>query len=247
MKVLRLPFDFDPMGLAGDLAGIGEDEWVPHFNQFDYEGDWSGVALRSTSGQARQLYPDPSKSEYLNTPVLARSPYLRSVLDTFHCPVLAARLLRLAPGSKIREHRDHCLSLEDGEFRVHVPVQTSPEVIFLLAGEPVPLTSGTSWYLNVNHPHSVDNGSSQPRVHLVFDCVVNPWVLKIIAEAKTDQFFRSLEPGGLIDSELQSLDDPHAFAEAVAMHAAAVGIPLSVEEVRETMTARRHAWATRIL
>ena len=56
-------FSFDPERLTADLGSIAADEWVAHFNKGIYEGDWSGVALRSVGGKAMQLYPDPTATE----------------------------------------------------------------------------------------------------------------------------------------------------------------------------------------
>ena len=174
---LKLPFRFDPERLTADLGLIAADEWVAHFNKGIYEGDWSGVALRSVGGKAMQLYPDPTATErFADTETLGRCPYYREVLAAFQCPLTSARLLRLRAGSSIAEHRDYRLGYEDGEVRLHVPIVTDPEVAFFLAGERVPMAAGECWYLNVNLPHRVENRSRIDRIHLVIDCVVNEWL-----------------------------------------------------------------------
>ena len=38
--------------------------------------------------------------------------------------------MRLAPGSVIKEHRDHDLCFEDGMVRIHIPVVTNAGVDF---------------------------------------------------------------------------------------------------------------------
>ena len=174
---LKLPFHFDPGHLTADLSVIAPDEWVPHFNKSIYEGDWSGVALRSIGGKAMQLYPDPTATErFADTETLGRCPYYREVLAAFQCPLTSARLLRLRAGSSIAEHRDYRLGYEDGEVRLHVPIVTDPEVAFFLNGERVPMAADECWYLNVNLPHRVANRSRIDRIHLVIDCVVNEWL-----------------------------------------------------------------------
>ena len=47
IQACKIPLDFDPERLQGDLARIAPDEWTPHFNTREYDGDWSGVALRA--------------------------------------------------------------------------------------------------------------------------------------------------------------------------------------------------------
>lgn len=179
---LKLPFTFDAVRLKSDLALIQPNEWVRHFNQSIYEGDWSGVALRSVGGEAMKLYPDPSATgQFADTPLLARCAYFQAVLATFECPLTAVRLLRLKAQSSIREHRDYRLGYEDGEVRLHIPIVTNPDVAFFLAGERVWMAEGECWYINVNLPHRVDNQSLTDRIHLVIDCVVNEWLTSFFA------------------------------------------------------------------
>jgi hypothetical protein len=180
MKSYKLPLKFDPDRLKADLARLQPEEWIPHFNTSYYEGDWSGVALRAVGGRAGQLYPDPTATDdFADTPILARCPYFQDALAAFQCQLTSARLLRLAAGSSIREHRDYKLGLEDGEIRVHIPVVTNLDVAFFLAGERVIMSEGEAWYLNLNLPHRVENHSDIDRIHLVIDCVVNDWLLQL--------------------------------------------------------------------
>lgn len=174
---IRLPLNFDVDGLQDDLATIRPDEWTAHYKAKDYEGEWSGVALRGIAGQASALYSLPrAQPLFADTPILDRCPHIRETLATFACPIGAARLLKLNAGSRILEHQDDYLSISDGEVRLHIPVRTSPEVEFYLDGERVQLNEGEVWYLNFNLPHRVENPSSIDRVHLVIDCVVNDWL-----------------------------------------------------------------------
>jgi hypothetical protein len=174
---LKLPLRFDVQQLNADLERIAPDEWVPHFNKGYYEGEWSGVALRSVRGATLSLYPDPNaQGSFADTDVLERCPYFRQVLAAFECELESVRLLRLRAGSQIREHRDYRLGLEDGVLRVHVPITTNPGVAFLLEGQPVPMAPGDAWYLDFNRKHSVANHGDTDRVHLVIDGIVNDWV-----------------------------------------------------------------------
>ncbi|HEX7277471.1 MAG TPA: aspartyl/asparaginyl beta-hydroxylase domain-containing protein [Acidimicrobiales bacterium] len=177
----RLPLRFDASALLADARALPADDWVPHFNTAYYEGDWSGAALRSVGGAARQLYPDPAAvTPYADTPLLARCPAAAGALRTFRCPLLAVRFLRLGPGSRIREHRDYNLGFDDGEVRIHVPLSTGPGVEFLHDGERVDMAEGEAWYLDLNLRHSVVNGGEQPRIHLVIDCIVDEWLRTLL-------------------------------------------------------------------
>jgi hypothetical protein len=175
---VKLPFRFDPGKLKEDAGRIGEAEWTRHYNQTIYEGEWSGVALRSATGTKTpvQLYADPNATEFADTEILARCPYIQEVLASFNCPMTSVRILRLRPGAKIAEHRDYKLGHEDGEVRIHVPIQTANGVEFFLDGVRVLMQEGEAWYLNFNLPHRVNNGSRGDRLHLVMDCRVNEWL-----------------------------------------------------------------------
>ena len=129
------------------------------------------------------IYSDPSRSDFEDTPVLAGSPYFRQVLASFACPLHAARLMRLTPGSAIKEHRDHDLSFEQGMVRIHVPVVTNAGVDFQLNGTRCVMPAGSSWYLRLSDPHSVANRGTDDRVHLVIDAVVDDWVTALFERA----------------------------------------------------------------
>jgi hypothetical protein len=180
----RLPISFDPAPLQRDLAALDAGAWVPHFNKPYYQGDWSGAPLRSVGGRAGWLYPDPAaQTPYADTELLARCPAFGEVLAALPFEHQAVRLLRLAPGSRIREHTDYNQSYEDGEIRLHIPIRTNPDVDFFLAGERVVMREGECWYMNFNLPHRVENRGASERVHLVVDGFVNDWVRAIFAPA----------------------------------------------------------------
>jgi hypothetical protein len=178
---IRLPLSFDPHALREDLARIPENRWIPHFVADNYEGDWAGVALRGPAGTThpiQELFANPGTEAWENTSLHDECPYFAEVMSAFQCNLLSVRLLRLGPGSIIKEHVDHSLSLDDAELRLHVPLQTNAEIRFWLGGELIPLQAGQCWYLNVNRPHRVENNSSEYRVHMVLDCEINPWLLE---------------------------------------------------------------------
>lgn len=162
--------------MQADLAGIVSTEFVPHFNTRYYEGDWSVVPLRSIGGKSDQIYPDPTRTDYADTPLMARCPYIAEVVDYFRCPKLAVRFLRVRPRSVVKEHRDYQLRFEDGELRLHIPVTTNPEVRFVVAGKRVIMGPGECWYNDFTELHSVHNDGDGDRVHLTIDCVVNDWL-----------------------------------------------------------------------
>jgi aspartyl/asparaginyl beta-hydroxylase (cupin superfamily) len=124
-----------------------------------------------------------SATAYVDTPFLAQAPYLRAALNTFCCPLQAARLMRLAPGSTIKEHRDADLDIDYGFARLHVPIITNPDVGFFLNGRRIVMEPGSLWYLRLSDPHRVSNDGETDRVHLVVDAVANDWLAALFDEA----------------------------------------------------------------
>jgi len=176
---LRLPLTFDACLLARDLDRLSRGQWIRHYVKANYDGDWSILPLRSPAGEThpiRMISADPTTRSFVDTPLLEGCDYFRRVLDSFECPLRVVRLMRLTPGSRIKEHTDHVLSFEDGIVRVHVPVTTNDAVEFHLNQQRVVLEAGSAWYLRLSDPHSVANHGSTDRVHLVIDANVNDWV-----------------------------------------------------------------------
>jgi hypothetical protein len=187
---LRLPFAFDPALLARDLANLYAVEWIDHFVKQNYEGDWSVLPLRSAAGARHpvmMIYSDPTATEFVDTPFLEASPYFREVLAAFHCPLHAVRLMRLTPGSIIKEHDDNDLCYEDGKIRIHIAVTTNPDVEFELNRSRVRLAPGEAWYLRLSDKHRVANKGSTDRVHLVIDALVNDWAAALMERAVHDR------------------------------------------------------------
>lgn len=180
----KLPLKFDPESLEKDLAGLDDVEWIDHFVDRNYEGSWTVIPLRGPKGAEHpvmMIYSDPECTEFADTPFLDASPYLRQVLSSFRCPINAVRLMRLTPGSIIKEHSDYDLSLEEGNARLHVPITTNPDVTFLLNGRSVDMHAGECWYLRLSDPHSVVNCGEEDRVHLVIDVTVTDWLTDLIS------------------------------------------------------------------
>lgn len=191
---LRLPLDFDPTRLAADMAAISAGSWIAHFVTQNYDGDWSVIPLRGPAGArhpVQMIYSDPACPAYADTPLLAAAPYLKEVLAALACPLQAVRLMRLTPGSLIKEHRDHDLAFEDGTVRLHVPVTTNDGVDFRLNRVRCVMPAGSAWYLRLADPHSVANRGNTDRVHLVIDATVNDWVRDLFERAQAAETGRA--------------------------------------------------------
>ena len=185
---LRLPLSFDAARLASDLSVLSSAAWIAHFVKQNYDGDWDVLPLRGVAGArhpVQMIYSDPAATEFEDTPMLASCPYFREVLATFACEVQAVRLMRLSPGSVIKEHSDHDLDAAAGMARVHIPITSNPDVAFELNRRRVVMAPGEAWYLRLSDPHRVANRGASERVHLVADLVVNGWLADLLRRSQT--------------------------------------------------------------
>ena len=178
--LVKLPLEFNPLLLLKDLERIPPKLWLDHFNPADYEGKWSVLALYSPTGSSSFILPMMTdRFELWETPILSQCHYFKEVVESFKCPKQSVRLLKLHVGATIKEHTDPMLSYADGLVRLHIPIQTNPEVETYLQQTRVVMKSGECWYLNFCLPHRILNPSSEDRVHLAIDCVVNAWLRQL--------------------------------------------------------------------
>lgn len=179
----KLPFTFNVTKLQAELKQIQSEEWIAHYNQADYEGDWHVAGLRSVLGDVDNIYASNIVNIFNDTPLLKRCPYIAQIIASFKCEKTAIRFMKLAPGAVIKEHADSALSIKDGEARLHIPICTNPQVEFYLNQERLPLREGECWYLDFTLLHSVKNLGDSPRVHLVMDCKLNDWLEKTLTNS----------------------------------------------------------------
>jgi hypothetical protein len=183
LKYIRLPFLFNVEQLQQEVNAIALQHWQLHYQTLHYEGNWSAIPLRSVEGKTDDIFISPYQNAvYSDTAFLQKSNYLKEVLSSFHCPLLAVRLLKLDAGAVIKEHRDAELSFENGEMRIHIPVTTNEKVEFYLDKERMYLKNGECWYMNFNLPHSIINNSNDDRIHLVIDAKVNAWAEELFSQ-----------------------------------------------------------------
>lgn len=126
--------------------------------------------------------------------------------------------MRLNAGAVIKPHKDHALGYEDGDFRLHIPIVTNPDVNFMLGGERIVMNEGTCWYINANEEHAVSNNGLTDRIHLVIDGKRNEWTDDIFFSLAPESSFQkverkmSLKEQGLMIEELKRMNTPAADA-----------------------------------
>ncbi|WP_439461181.1 aspartyl/asparaginyl beta-hydroxylase domain-containing protein [Pedobacter sp. GSP4] len=154
--------------------------WKAHFNTYHYSGDWTVFPLRTPDGTDSIFAELAGASCFLDHPNMKLFPSIKQFTDGLPCEIMSVRLLNLAAGSVIKEHRDVELAFEKGEARLHIPLKTSNQVEFYVNSERVVMAEGECWYINANLPHRVTNNSTSDRIHLVIDCKVNAWLQDVI-------------------------------------------------------------------
>jgi hypothetical protein len=129
-------------------------------------------------------YADGSWCNWLNTPELEYTPYIKEVIEQFqeHTTVNLVRLMRLEPHGVINEHTDPTLALEEHKsmVRLTIPIISHPETEFYLNNKIVPMRPGECWYMRLSDPHKVLNNSSKERINLSIDVIPNEWVKNLI-------------------------------------------------------------------
>lgn len=185
----RLDRVSNPLSLQQELSTLLQQDWLPHVNQRDYQGDWDVLVLRCAAEHRSahpilQAFAITAVDHWQNLPCLESSPILLSLLQSLTCPIKSVRLMRLHPGAEIKPHRDQGLSLEQGEARLHLPLQTNEALNFYVDGQRVPMQAGELWYINADQIHWVENKGQEARINLVIDCEVNTWLRDLVNAAE---------------------------------------------------------------
>jgi hypothetical protein len=82
--------------------------------------------------------------------------------------VLRAMMARLTPGRRIKRHLDTHPSFTCAH-RIHVPLQTNPDVEFVIGETGVPPVAGEAFEINNRLGHHVINNGVCDRIHFIFD------------------------------------------------------------------------------
>lgn len=161
----RLPLKLDAERLRAEVAQFEESDWKQHPGKFTGN---SALRLISVDGAENDDFAGPMQP----TLYLRRCPYIQQVLAQFGVVWSRSRLMRLAPGARVREHCDidyHWFH----RVRIHIPIVTDPAVRFTCDGQTVHMAAGESWIFDNLRLHDVHNGSLQTRIHLVADTIGN--------------------------------------------------------------------------
>ncbi len=138
-------------------------------NKFGALGATRHIIFRFVSNFAdwRDSYDRPLWEEW--------RPILEPVLRAATAPYGYARggfprvmLARMAPGGVIHPHRDENPAAK-WPHKIHVPIQTNPDVTFFVDGKGYQLAEGEAVEVNNMGVHAVANRGTNDRIHLIFE------------------------------------------------------------------------------
>jgi hypothetical protein len=161
--LVKLPIRFDAEVLEAEIRALPKSAWVPHPTGF--VGN-EAVRLITPGGKAT----DDLAGEMGPTDELAACPYIAEVMASIGSVWGRSRLMGLGAGANVPPHIDSHYYWRT-HWRIHIPIITNPQVMFRCGGESVHMKAGECWVFDSFRGHSVHNGGSEQRVHLVLDTV----------------------------------------------------------------------------
>ena len=164
---LKLPFEFDVDRMSHEIDTMRLEPYIY------YSSTMIGIPKPGTKPGP----DDPPTS----------LPYFRSIIDQFreHTKVTLARVLRLEPGSEVKEHCDPMLGIEidNSVIRLTIPISGQDGVLFYLNDDPVPMTHGECWYMRLSDQHRVLHNGPVERINFTLDMEPNDWFRGVMHEA----------------------------------------------------------------
>jgi hypothetical protein len=207
VAAVRLPRIYDVERLLQDLQVLRNVPSAPQPGPY-HAGEWTGIALHSMGGKDSVFPSAAGMDHYQETENLKRTPYFKYVLDDLKRPKEVVRILFLPPGGYIKDHFDFHTSFQFGLLRLHIPIITHPDVIFMIDEQRVIWNPGELWFGDFSKVHSVKNDSPVVRVHMVIDVQINDFVLSLfpedyIARRRAEGISLTREPMAASEAELR--------------------------------------------
>lgn len=176
-EFMQLPLRFDAARLSREIDSVPAEAWLPHPQGF--AGN-DALVLVSVGGN---LTSNEMAGEMKPTAALAQCPYLQQVMAAFETVIGRSRLMRIAGASEASPHYDLNYYWHQ-RMRIHVPIQTHPDVRFHCGERSVHMEPGDCWVFDTWKIHRVNNPSDHPRVHLVCDTVGSGAFWDLLARAR---------------------------------------------------------------
>ncbi|CAA0105757.1 Uncharacterised protein [BD1-7 clade bacterium] len=158
--------------------------WIGHVSSPNSKANWEVFPLRGISAQAesheiRQAFENnspPSPNLFEDYLIMSECPAIQLVLNELHCSVLSVRLIKLQTGSTITGHSDSGFNTQADYVQLHYIIENN-DMTLTIAGERVAIGEGEWWYFNAEKMQGITNQVNSDQIHLVVDCLVNPWLV----------------------------------------------------------------------
>lgn len=177
---IRLPLRVDGERLAAEVAALPAALWGTTAGRIGVHRRAEAIFLRGHAPAAGDL---PIEDQ----PVLELLPYTRHIIEgLIPAQPMRCLLARLPGGAGIPTHVDRAPYFRK-TLRIHVPVETHPDVWMLSAGRAYAMKVGEVWAIDNCIPHGVLNrGTDLSRTHLICDFLPQPALLDLVAAADRD-------------------------------------------------------------
>jgi Flp pilus assembly protein TadD len=170
---LQLHHDFDVEALKKKIEAIPAGKWL------ESERERLFAVHKDTQSVLLVLFEDfkHEKPEFLDLYFELQNelkPLVDHVASYYQNNGFIVRFLlaKLLAGGKIPHHTDAGFSLLNCH-RVHIPVITNDEVVFVVGGEEKNMQVGEFWEINNGIDHAVENRSGEDRIHIIIDWMPN--------------------------------------------------------------------------
>jgi uncharacterized protein (TIGR03032 family) len=187
-EFVRLPLRFDAERLAEEVLAFAESDWKPHPQGYPGNSALSLIAVGGDPGD------DSTAGPMRPTPHLGRCPYIIQTLAALGCVVGRTRLMRLDGNAEATAHADSNYYWVE-RARVHVPIVTTPNVLFHCGERAVHMAAGDAWVFDTWRIHNVVNPEPTRRIHLVADTVGSVAFWELVASGEWP-FGDPPRPGG---------------------------------------------------
>ncbi len=192
----KLPLQFDPHALQTEVAKLqSRANWT-------FRGDINNsfIQLVSSNGNASD---EAFRKMRVVENRLADMPYTSQVISSLGSFAGRCRLMKIPAGGSVTPHTDnrnqiagdvplvgHLLSSKGSgtywgrRLRVHIPIQTTPSVTFVVGDVKMHMSSGSAYIFDNTYSHAVLNPSKEDRIHLVVDILPTLSTLRMIGRAE---------------------------------------------------------------
>ncbi|MDB6086411.1 MAG: aspartyl/asparaginyl beta-hydroxylase protein [Gammaproteobacteria bacterium] len=183
---VRLPLAVDGHRLREEVLQLPTSVWGS-------TGGRVGVHSAAEALFLRGFAPAEGEKPIDDRPALALLPYVRHIIEELiAAPRLRCLLARLPAAGVIPPHVDRPPYFSKS-LRIHVPIESNPQVYMVAAGLCYRMQPGEVWVLNNSATHAVWNEHpTSSRTHMICDFLPSQGLLDLLASGERNLGTRML-------------------------------------------------------